>query len=162
MIKREGQICFAAAEIDDFQGLVLRQVWEDILHDFKVTVNLTEFVVAAREYGSVFAHNPKADQKITGNARRQYIIFCAVVGQGGCGHSRDGGRSRRSRHCQGLAGNPRCFRFCGENLNFTVPGKNIRLLEFLTDQVQRKAACIGCIEIGMCYFLRISIFRLVF
>lgn len=79
MVKSEGEICFAAAEVDNAQGAVIGQIFKYIVDDFKIPVYLAELAVGTGKDLSVLAHDAQFYEKVAWNAVGNNIVFCFVV-----------------------------------------------------------------------------------
>ena len=49
VIKSKGKICLAAAEVNDTESMVLRQIFKHVVDNFQISVYLTIFAVGARK-----------------------------------------------------------------------------------------------------------------
>ena len=66
IVQREGQIAFAAAEVDDPQRTLRRQIAEGIVGDLKEAVDLPEFGVVLLEHFALRRHDAQLDEKVAG------------------------------------------------------------------------------------------------
>ena len=119
VVKREGQICFSTAKIDDTEraGFVLGKAGKHILQDFQEPVDLAKFRIVPGKDLPLRIHNTQTDQKVAGRSLSDGIIFDVVMGQTFLPESR------------GLADDSRSVRLCRKELDILLLGKNIDLLE---------------------------------
>lgn len=75
----EGEIAFAAAEIQHLQHALLRKPRKDLINILKETVDLTEFRALAVIDPPVGITDAEGDEKVTGRAFRQDVLFASVM-----------------------------------------------------------------------------------
>ena len=75
MVKCKGEICLAAAEVDDAQGAAGRQIFKNVVDNLKIPVYLAEFAVGTWKDLSVPAHYTQLYEKVAWNAVGDNIIF---------------------------------------------------------------------------------------
>ena len=149
MIKGKSQVSLAAAEIDDFQGLVSGQVVQDVCGNFQKTIDLTEFSVMLFQNLPLLVHNAKAYQEGTGDAVGDQVMLRFVVRQ--AGHF----------FCGGFFLNTGTVRMGSQDLIIRLCGKEIGLLEIKAHHFFKKAAKLIRIQVLMESLFFIRIFRLV-
>lgn len=79
VVKCKGEICLAAAEVDDAQGAAGRQIFKNVVDNLKIPVYLAEFAVGTWKDLSVPAHYTQLYEKVAWNAVGDNIIFGFVV-----------------------------------------------------------------------------------
>ena len=82
VVQGKGEICLAAAEVYNAKHATLRQIFKDVIYDFKVSVYLAELAVCTGENLSVLTHHSQLDEKVAGGSVGDDVIFCFVVGKG--------------------------------------------------------------------------------